>query len=262
MPGWYDHAEAYDVLCSWDPQKERDFLLQACERWGRGGPRRALEPFCGSGRMLRALGDRAVGFDVNENMLRVAARRSRVFRADAARFAVRAGAFDLAFALIDSFRYLLREEDAHGHLRCVARALEPGGIYVVGFDVTGGGPPDVSRETWTRERDGVRVQGDVGGLGDRDQTTRIETVRVRLDIERDGKSERLEDLQPMRVYAPDDVEELVAREGSFRVASVHDRHYDVDRPVDLDALYGSAVIVLRRCQAWQATCATPSQASS
>ena len=157
MPGvlnWYDHAEIYDVLCGWDPSKELGFLEAANERFGLGAPRRSLEPFCGSGRLLRHLGPGAVGFDVNPAMLRYAARDCRVFRADAGAFAVTPGSFDFAFCLIDSFRYLLKESQAVGHMRSVARALMPGGIYVVGFDVTGGGAP-------FSDIDSVRLEDDL-----------------------------------------------------------------------------------------------------
>ncbi|MFQ5844427.1 MAG: hypothetical protein ACE5JG_05485, partial [Planctomycetota bacterium] len=60
---WYDSALYYDVLCGWDPRKERDFVLGAGERWGIRRPRRILEPFCGTGRLLRAMPGTAVGFD-------------------------------------------------------------------------------------------------------------------------------------------------------------------------------------------------------
>ncbi len=33
---------------------------------------------------------------------------------------------------------------------------------------------------------------------------------------------------------------------TFDIVSVHARDYDIDAPADLDTLYGSAVLVLRR----------------
>ena len=172
---WYDRAEAYDILCGWDPRQERDFVVGAAARYGLGVPRRILEPFCGSGRLLRAMPGFAAGFDRNPHMVRYArGRGSRVFRADAAAFAVREGGFDLAYCLIDSFRYLLTEEAARAHLRGVARALVPGGVYVLGFDVSGDLERDVSCDAWGFERDGTRVDGEVQCLGDR--AGRVETL--------------------------------------------------------------------------------------
>ena len=52
---WYDEALYYDVLCGWDPGTEREFVLGASERWGIAQPRRILEPFCGTGRLLRCI---------------------------------------------------------------------------------------------------------------------------------------------------------------------------------------------------------------
>lgn len=241
---WYDRAEAYDIFCGWDPGPERDFVLGASERYGVGTARRILEPFCGSGRLLRVMPGLAVGFDRNAHMVRYArGRGSRVFRADAAAFAVREGSFDLAFCLIDSFRYLLTEEAAIAHLRGVARALRPGGVYVLGFDVTGDLLRDVSIDAWGFERNGTRVDGEVKCLDDR--ANRVETLRVRLDIRKGRRRERVEDFRPMRVYARADVLKLLAAEGSFEIAGVSTRGYDLARPVPFGSVAGSAAVVLR-----------------
>ncbi len=244
---WYDRAEAYDILCGWDPGPERCFVTGAGERYGLGPPRRILEPFCGSGRLLRVMPGLALGFDRNPHMVRYArGRGSRVFRADAARFAVREGGFDLAYCLIDSFRYLLTEEAARAHLKGVARALAPGGVYVVGLEVTGDLLRDVSSDAWGHARDGTRVDGEVSCLGDR--AARVETIRVRLDIRTGHWRERVEEFQPMRVYARADIESLLAAEGSFEIAGVFTGGYDLARPVPLSSVAGSAVLVLRaRC---------------
>lgn len=242
---WYDRAELYDILFGWDPRAEIEFLLGASAKWGIASPRRVLEPFCGSGRLLRPLPG-SVGFDINPAMVRWAARRSRVFRADAARFAVRPGSFDLAHCLIDSFRHLLTEEEARGHLRAVARALAPGAVYVLGFEVTGDMAPDASVEEWAAERDGIRVEGYVTGLGDADPDTRIETGHFRMDVRRGGRHERIESFLPLRVYSRRQLEDLVDGEGSFEIAAVFDRSYDLARPVELDEIAGSAVLVLKR----------------
>ena len=239
---WYDRAEIYDILCGWDPAQERDFVLGASERYGVGAPRRILEPFCGSGRLLRVMPGFAVGLDRNPHMVRYARERgARVFLADAARFAVREGSFDLAFCLIDSFRHLQSEDAACAHLRGVARALAPGGVYVLGFDVTGDVSCDVSGDEWACERRGVRVAADVRCLGDR--AGRIETMRVRIEIRRDGRSEHIDDFQPMRVYSWADVRSLLGA-GPFEVAGVFGRDYDLRRPLS-DPESGSAVLVLR-----------------
>ena len=52
---FYDRVDLYDALFGWDPAAERDFVLGAGKRWGVGSARRILEPFCGQGRLLRAM---------------------------------------------------------------------------------------------------------------------------------------------------------------------------------------------------------------
>lgn len=246
---WYDEALSYDVLFGWDATRERDFLLAASARYGVGrAPARALEPFCGTGRLLRAVPN-AVGFDLSRAMVRFAASTGcRVFRADASRFAVKPGAFDLAYCLIDSFRHLLTEEAARGHLRGVARALRPGAIYVLGFDVTGGLAHEDSIEEWDSERGGLHVSGLIECLGDADRVRRVETMRVRLTVKEKGRTRRVESRQPLRTYTHAQAHALLedTTEGALELVEVFDRRYDLERPMQLEAIDGSAVFILRR----------------
>ena len=46
------------------------------------------------------------------------------------------GTFDLAHCLVSTFKYLLTEAAARAHLRSVARALRPGGVYALGFHLS------------------------------------------------------------------------------------------------------------------------------
>ncbi|MHC4937760.1 MAG: class I SAM-dependent methyltransferase [Planctomycetota bacterium] len=239
---WYRRAEEYDIWFSWDPATERDFVLGCSERWGIARPRRILEPMCGPGRLLRAMPGWAVGLDIGEAMVRIAGRTNPVFRADAARFAVREGSFDLAFNLIDSFRHLRSEQAAHDHLRCTARALRAGAVYVLGLEINGDIPADVHRDEWELSRDGHTIKGFVEGVGDTDPASRTETMRIAYEF--DG--EPREYFHTMRTYTRLQMEELIDDEASFEIAAVFDRHYDLEKPIELSEVAGSAVLVLRK----------------
>jgi SAM-dependent methyltransferase len=239
---WYRRAEDYDLWYSWDPAPERDLVLAASRRWGIAEPRRILEPMCGPGRLLRTMPGLAVGFDIEEPMVRRAARTNPVFRADAARFGVRDGAFDLAFNLIDSFRHLLAERDARSHLRCTARALRAGAVYLLGLEIDGDLPSERRIDRWESVRDGRRALGSVEALGDADPDTRTETIRVAYTI--DGAAREF--FFPVRTYTRRQFEDLVDDEGSFEIAAVIGRDYDVGLPIELSEVAGSAVVVLRR----------------
>jgi SAM-dependent methyltransferase len=244
---WYDRAEVYDILFDWGRERERAFVLEASKRWGIREPRRILEPFCGSGMMLRAMPGLAVGLDINRHMLAYAGRSCRVFRADAAHFSVREAGFDLGLCLVDSFRHLLSDEEAHSHFRCMARALRPGAVYVLGFDLAGDLEGDISTEEWSAQRGDTEIHARIGGLGDADPVSRIETVRFLLDIRRGVEQERLEDLKPMRVYSRADFLRLLTVDGSFDIAAAFDgRKYNPDLAVAYEEIAGSCVLVLRR----------------
>ena len=239
---WYAHADDYDLWFSWDPATERDFVLGASTRFGIADPRRILEPMCGPGRLLRAMPGWAVGLDITPEMTRIAARTNPVVRADAGRFAFREQSFDLALNLIDSFRHLRDADAAKNHLRCVARALREGAVYVLGVEINGDIPADTARDEWEIERDGRVARGFVEGVGDFDAASRTETMRVVYEI--DGN--RREFLHSMRTYTRRQMEDLIDDEGSFEIAAVFDRHYDLDAPIDISDVAGSAVLVLRR----------------
>ncbi len=245
---WYDEALYYDVLFGWDASRERDFLLGASARFGLGAaPARSLEPFCGTGRLLRAMPGAPVGFDLSAAMVRFARERgSCAFQADAGRFAVAGGAFDLAYCLIDSFRHLLDEDAARRHLRAVAAALRPGGVYVLGFDITGGLARDDSIEEWESRRDKVHVAGRIEVLGDACPARRVETMQVRLDVTDRGRRRRIESRQPLRTYTAAQAMALLGAVPALQVVSTFDRRYDLDLPVALERIDGSAVFVLRR----------------
>jgi SAM-dependent methyltransferase len=239
---WYERAQEYDIWFSWDPTTERDFVLGASHRWGIEDPRRILEPMCGPGRLLRAMPGWAVGLDISGEMVRHAAQTNSVFRADAAQFGVKADSFDLAFNLIDSFRHLHTEQAARDHLRCTARALRPGAVYVLGLEINGDLPADTHRDEWEIERDGHSIKGFVEGLGDADAEARTETMRIYYEF--DGSPR--EHFNIMRTYTRRQLEDLIDDEGSFEVAAVFDRHYDLSNPIELSEVAGSAVLVLRK----------------
>lgn len=247
-PDWYDEALYYDVLFSWDASTERAFVLGASAKWGVATPDWILEPFCGTGRMLRVMPGRPVGLDLNPAMARFARRATgaRVFQGDASRFALAPGSFDLAYCLIDSFRHLPDYGAARDHFRCVADALRPGAVYVLGFDISEGRDAEESLEEWKGQRGDITVKGRVQVLGDVDPQTRHETMLVELDV-RHGKERRtITSRQPLLVWSPQDLRRVLAEEGSFELVASFARTYELDHPIALEKVPGSVVLVLRR----------------
>lgn len=245
-PDWYDQALYYDVLFSWDPTPERDFVLGASARWGLGAPQRALEPFCGTGRLLRHMPGQALGFDLNPHMVRFAGRTCRAFQADAARFALAPGSCDLAYCLIDSFRHLPDPAAAASHFRCLAHALRPGAVYVLGLDLSAGQDADESREEWSGRRGDVEVKGRVELVGDADPARGTETMEVELRVRHGRERRTLLSRQALRLWSAEQLRTCLGEEGSFELVASFARTYELDQPRPLEDVPGSAVLVLRR----------------
>jgi len=251
---WYDVPRLYDVVFDVGTAQEADFLEAAAQKYGTSDGRRVLEPACGTGRLVAELARRgwtARGFDRNRNMLAYARKRlattgvrASLAVGDMARFEV-ARPFDLAHCLVSTFKYLLDEDSARSHLECVARALRPGGIYVLGLHLTDYGRMVDERERWVEQRGGSTVTSDMH-VGPPDRRTRLEPVRNRL-TEKSARVERhYESRWDFRTYSAREVEALIRSVPALEIAAVHDFDYDMARPRRLRDERLDKVLVLRR----------------
>src|SRR2546430_15119565 len=63
---------------------------------------------------------------------------------------------DAAYCTISTFRYLLTEQAARDHLRCIAGSLRQGGIYVLGLHLLPLAVDKEDVECWTERRGGAK----------------------------------------------------------------------------------------------------------
>jgi SAM-dependent methyltransferase len=236
---WYDTPLYYDIVFAVDDAKEGAFLAECARLHGRtrSGRRklRALEPACGSGRLVLELAKRGfavTGFDGSDSMLafarerlRAADRSARLMRARLESFDVGRG-FDLAHCLVSTFKYLLDEAGAHSHLRSVARALAPGGIYVLGIHLTDYADRRRNRERWVARRGGTRV--------------------VRLRVQERGVERRTETEWPFRTYDWPQFRRTLAAVPELEHVASYDFAYDLERPRRLPDGQLDTVFVLRK----------------
>jgi len=254
---WYETPRYYDMVFAEDTELEADFLEAMVELHGRSRRRGALavlEPACGSGRLVEALarrGHRVTGFDASDAMLDFARERMRTAGLDARLvrrrmedFAFRAR-FDVAHCLVSTFKYLLDGDSAHAHLECVARALKPGGLYVLGFHLTDYAATSRNRERWVAERDGARVVCNIQGWP-ADRSRRVERVRSRLVVEERGRVSRSQTHWLFRTYDARQARALLARVPSLEHVATHDFTYAIDEPRELDDEQLDLVLVLRK----------------
>lgn len=251
---WYDLPRYYDIAFQSETPAEADFLEAAFRKYARIEVRRVLETACGSGRLVCELarrGYRVTGLDLSRPALDYLRRRlerrkleAHLVQADMARFCLPA-AFDAAYNTFDSFRHLLTEEAARGHLHAVAESLRPGGIYVLGFHLL---PPDASeecRERWTERRGRTTVTVTLRVVAT-DRRQRIEHIRINLLVRQRRACRRYFDEFPLRLYTARQFRRLLAQVPYLELCDVFDFWYEIDRPLPLSDELSDAVFILRR----------------
>jgi len=251
---WYDLPRLYDIVFDVGTAQEADFLEAAVARYGRAGGKRALEPACGSGRLVAELvrrGWTVRGFDRNAHMLEYAKERllgeglrATLAEGDMAHFEV-PRPFDLAHCLVSTFKYLLDEDSARSHLECVADALHAGGIYVLGVHLTTYDRVLEERERWVETRGGVTVTSDMR-VGRPNRATRLEHVRTRL-TEVEGREKReYESTWDFRTYGPTQLQSLVKSVPALELVALHDFDYDLAKRSTWTDGRLDKVLILRR----------------
>ncbi len=252
---WYQHPDLYDAVFAEETACEVDFIEAVYSHLAHTSGRRVLEPACGTGRLLTELALRGwdvTGFDLSETMLGYAARRLRhhgldgslhvdcmtSFQAD--------GHYDLACNMLSTMRLLLTESCARNHLRCIADALRPGGIYIMTMPLTDYHDRVERWERWVTPRPDGDITSVIRGWP-ACRRTRIERLRCRMTVASEATgTRRFETSWRFRTYGPRQALRLIASEPRFELASVCGGDFDIDRTVPLDGSRCDTTFILRR----------------
>jgi SAM-dependent methyltransferase len=171
----YDYPLYYDILFGFDRSNEAEFYLRTFARCGITLGESLLEVACGPARIARLLarrGFRVTGLDLSPAMLELAhvqadaeAAPLTTLCADMTAFSVREP-FGAAYNPISSLRLLHSDSEADAHLRCMAAALRPAGVYVIdlGFLRSADEPVTTTSEGWQVTRGEVTVRGENEGV--------------------------------------------------------------------------------------------------
>jgi SAM-dependent methyltransferase len=250
----YDHPKYYDLLFGSDWKAEFDFLRGCFERHAARRVRRLFEPACGTGRLLVRLaqaGYSVAGNDLNPHA--VAYCNARFVRhglkppavvGDMSDFRL-ARPVDAAFNTINSFRHLATERAAESHLRCVARALAPGGLYLLGLHLTPTVGPRCERESWSARRGNLAVNSTMWSEGI-DLKRRVERVKLAFDVYTPTSHVRLVEDMPYRTYTAAQMRNLIRKVPQFETVAAYDFCYDLEAPTTIGPETEDVVYVLRR----------------
>jgi SAM-dependent methyltransferase len=252
---WYDTPLYYDIIFDADTATEAAFLETVHARHAKTKGKSVLELACGSGRLLKALGERGwktSGFDLNPAMLAFARDRLDTAGLDGWVWQDRMESFrvpgnrrfDLVHCLVSTFKYLLTEADALACLGRVAAVLKPGGLFVLGVHLSDPGQTRPSHERWVASRDGVEVVCNTRTWPAR-PGTRLEPMRSRLRVTLPGgEIHEQETNWEVRSYTAARLKGLLRKCGAFDVLACHDFRHDPEETRQLDDEYSDLVLVL------------------
>jgi SAM-dependent methyltransferase len=250
----YDFPKYYDLIFGSDWKAEFDFLRACIDKHATRRVRRVFEPACGTGRLLIKLAQ--AGFEVGGNDLNEKAVdycNARLTRygfpasavvGDMADFRLRRKV-DAAFNMINSFRHLSTEKAAEAHLRCVARALAKGGLYLLGLHLTPTRSQPIDREAWSARRGNLSVNSFMW-TKKRDRRNRDETLGMTFDVYTPTRQFRIEDEMHYRIYTRPQMSRLLEKVSELEIAETYDFCYEIDHPIRVNATTEDVVYVLRK----------------
>lgn len=250
----YDYPKYYDLIFGADWAAEFKFLKQCFEKYSPRPVKRVFEPACGTGRLLvqfARAGYEVAGNDLNEKAVEYcnerltrAGFRPTAFVGDMAAFTVKKK-FDAAYNLINTFRHLPSEATAEAHFRCVAEALNKGGIYLLGLHLTPKVPQKCTSETWSATRGKLNVVSNLWTIST-DLKKRVERIGVTYDVTTPSQKFRIEDETIFRTYTAEQMFKLLATEPRLRLVEIYDFRHDINWPIDITADTEDVIYVLQR----------------
>ena len=250
----YDFPKYYDLVYGSDWKAEFDFLEDCFERHADGVVASLFEPACGTGRLLIKFADAGytvAGVDLNSkaidycnDRLERGGHARSTFVGDMCDFTA-SSPIDGAFNTINSFRHLGTERQARAHLQCVADALRPGGLYVLGLHLTPTEVEPMQEESWSARRGNLSVLSRMWVI-DCDLAKRVETVGVSFDVYTPTQQFQIVDEIAFRTYTYRQMAKLLAGIADFEVTAVYDFGYDIEMPIEIDARTEDVIYILKK----------------
>jgi SAM-dependent methyltransferase len=253
----YRYPRYYAIGYRWNTEAECDFVEACLKRFGPPQSRRLLDIGCGAGRHLLTLAKRGydmTGIDLSPEMVdfvRDTARREGVHLTasvgDLCRLVV-TGTFDAGYCFMDTFRFLLTNDDILAHLRAVADHLAPGGLYLTDFWVPNKWD-QIGNEIhqWEQTEGGTMVR--VFYLQHPESADPVaQTFEDELvfEVTENGASQTIRGGRTRtRLLLPQEFAALVSASGAFETVGTFG-DFDLAKPFDRETLSWRMINVLKR----------------
>ena len=249
----YHHPRYYEAAFSFrDIEQEAAVIDELIRRYVGGPATRVLEIACGHGPHIAALAKRGyayTGLDCDPGMLDYARDRAlaegvhaQFIEADLCRFAL-PDPVDAAFVLIGSL-YVTSTAELDTHFDSMARAIRPGGIYILDRCIDFMPAVDII-ETWEEDYQGIHVE--VSYLSE--SVNRVEqTYRETLTVKAVAEGETpvtLEETMLKRAIYPQEFLSYLDRRPDFEFVGWWN-DWDLSLPIDGCEEAPRAVTVIRR----------------
>ena len=259
----YQYPRYYAIGYQWNTKVECDFLEAALRRHRPakaakpGHAVRLLDIGCGAGRHLLEMASRGhavAGFDVRPEMV-------EYVKAEAAKAKVEVqvsvgdlrrpsfdGTYDLAVCLMDTFRFLLTNDEIMDHLKYVGDHVSPGGLYVTDFWIPLKWDMLANEIYQWEQQEGdttVRVfyLQHPDSVDPVNQTFEDELV---FSIDEGGNTREIRgDRTRTRLMMPQEFRALVDASGAFKLVGCYG-DFDVDKPLELGPTTWRMVSVLKK----------------
>lgn len=253
----YRHPRYYAIGYQWNTDVECGFLEACLTAHGPADAKGLLDIGCGAGRHALELaqrGYRVTGIDREPEMVAYvraeAKRRGLPVEAlvdDLSRLRV-GGTYDTAYCLMDTFRFLLTNEEILAHLRAVAQRLAPGGLYIIDFWVPRQWDMIANEiHQWEQTQDGTTVRvfylQHPESIDPVQQTFEDELV---FEIQEGDQTKEIRGGPTRtRLLMPQEFRALVEASGGFQVVSTHGE-FDLAKPLDQGSLSWRMISVLQQ----------------